>query len=149
MNSPVCFRRKLLQLRERSSGTFRANKRNGYLVDLVKPGRAPGKATTNCSPPRSPGWRSWKTPLTFEAIRIDERGGPLRLIVPDPRVFAAYKFWVSKRVDREPVRRRRDLAQAETVAELTTHYLEHLPDESSELPGSARKVFEDACGLLV
>ncbi|PBB84498.1 hypothetical protein CK216_22970 [Mesorhizobium sp. WSM3876] len=61
--------------------------------------------------------------MTFEAIRIDERGGPLRLVVPDPRVFAAYKFWVSKRVDREPVRRRRDLAQAEPVAELTTHYL--------------------------
>lgn len=123
--------------------------RDGYLVDLVKPGRASGKATTNCSPPRSPGWRSWKTPLTFEAIRIDERGGPLRLVVADSRVFAAYKFWVSKRVDREPVRRRRDLAQAETLqnSRRTIFGISRTNQVSSRvLPW---KVFEDARGLFV
>ncbi|MER9132170.1 nucleotidyltransferase domain-containing protein [Mesorhizobium sp. M0768] len=26
----------------------------------------------------------------FEAIAIDEKGGPLRLVVPDPRIFAAH-----------------------------------------------------------
>ncbi|RWF12686.1 MAG: hypothetical protein EOS64_30255, partial [Mesorhizobium sp.] len=65
-----------------------------------------------------------------------------------PRGFAAHKFWVSKRVDREPVRLRRDLAQAETVAELSTHYLEHLPYESGELRVLPREVFEDARGLF-
>lgn len=33
----MCFRRKLLHLLERSSGTFRAINRDGYLVDLIKP----------------------------------------------------------------------------------------------------------------
>ncbi|AZO41776.1 hypothetical protein EJ076_12145 [Mesorhizobium sp. M7D.F.Ca.US.005.01.1.1] len=69
----------------------------------------------------------------FEAIAIDEKGGPLRLVVPDPRIFAAHKFWVSKRADREPIKRRRDLAQAQAVAGLTTQYLKHLPYEASEL----------------
>ncbi|MCF6109034.1 nucleotidyltransferase domain-containing protein [Mesorhizobium muleiense] len=69
-------------------------------------------------------------------------------IVPDPRIFAAHKLWVSKRADREPVKRRRDLAQAQAVARLTTQYLEHLPYESSELRVLPRVVFDDARHLF-
>ncbi|WP_201221746.1 GSU2403 family nucleotidyltransferase fold protein [Halochromatium roseum] len=38
--------------------------------------------------------------------------------VPDPRAFAFHKAWLSQRMDREPVKKPRDLAQAFAVARL-------------------------------
>ncbi|WP_245951884.1 GSU2403 family nucleotidyltransferase fold protein [Mesorhizobium loti] len=55
---------------------------------------------------------------------------------------------MSKRADREPIKRRRDLAQAQAVAGLTTQYLKHLPCEASELRALARSVFDDAHHLF-
>jgi hypothetical protein len=39
-------------------------------------------------------------------------------MAPDPRVWAAHKLWLSKRNDREPIKRRRDEAQARAVGSL-------------------------------
>lgn len=142
---------------ERSSATFRAVNRDGYLVDLIKPLANPawkqnrqtvGKAEDELVAAEIAGLAWLENAPAFEAIAIDEKGGPLRLIVPDPRIFAAHKFWVSKRADREPIKRRRDLAQAQAVARLTTQYLEHLPYESSELRVLPRVVFDEARHLF-
>jgi hypothetical protein len=142
---------------ERSSATFRAVNRDGYLVDLIKPLANPawkqsrqtvGKADDELVAAEIAGLAWLENAPAFEAIAIDEKGGPLRLIVPDPRIFAAHKFWVSKRADREPIKRRRDLAQAQAVARLTTQYLEHLPYEASELRVLPRAVFDEAHHLF-
>jgi hypothetical protein len=142
---------------ERSSATFRAVNRNGYLVDLIKPLANPawkqsrqtvGKADDELVAEEIAGLAWLENAPAFEAIAIDEKGGPLRLIVPDPRIFAAHKFWLSKRADREPIKRRRDLAQAQAVARLTTQYLEHLPYQSSELRVLPRVVFDEAHHLF-
>lgn len=142
---------------ERSSATFRAVNRDGYLVDLIKPLANPvwkqgretvGKADDELVAVEIAGLAWLENAPAFEAIAIDEKGGPLRLIVPDPRIFAAHKFWVSKRADREPIKRRRDLAQAQAVARLTTQFLEHLPYEASELRVLPRAVFDEARHLF-
>lgn len=142
---------------ERSNATFRAVNRDGYLVDLIKPLASPawkqgrgsiGKDADELVASEIPGLAWLENAPAFEAIAIDEKGGPLRLIVPDPRIFAAHKFWVSKKADREPIKRRRDLAQAQAVAQLTTRYLEHLPYEASELRILPRTVFDDARQLF-
>lgn len=143
---------------ERSSATFRALNRDGYLVDLIKPLANPvwkrgretvGKAEDELVAVEIAGLAWLENAPVFEAIAIDEKGGPLRLIVPDPRIFAAHKFWVSKRADRDPIKRRRDLAQAQAVAQLTTQYLKHLPYEASELRVLPRAVFDDAHHLFI
>ncbi|WP_292234499.1 nucleotidyltransferase domain-containing protein [Mesorhizobium sp.] len=142
---------------ERSSATFRAVNRDGYLVDLIKPVTNPawkqsratiGKADDELVAAEIAGLTWLENAPAFEAITIDEKGGPLRLIVPDPRIFAAHKFWVSKRADREPIKRRRDLAQAQAVARLTGQYLEHLPYEATELRVLPQAVFEEARHLF-
>ncbi|WP_353031745.1 GSU2403 family nucleotidyltransferase fold protein [Mesorhizobium sp. M0968] len=63
--------------------------------------------------------------------------------------FCCSQFWVSKRADREPVKRGRDLAQAQVVIRLTTQYLEHLTYEASELRALPRAVFDEAHHLFV
>jgi hypothetical protein len=62
----------------------------------------------------------------FEAVAIDDTGQPLLMVVPDPRVFAIHKLWLSKRPDRDPLKRPRDRAQAVAVGQMVTQYLPHL-----------------------
>lgn len=142
---------------ERSSATFRAVNRDGYLVDLIKPVANPAWKQTRATVGRAEdelvaaeiaGLTWLENAPAFEAIAIDEKGGPLRLIVPDPRIFVAHKFWVSKRPDREPIKRRRDLAQAQAVARLTAQFLEYLPYEANELRVLPQAVFEEARHLF-
>lgn len=46
---------------------------------------------------------------------------------------AALKRWLSRRADREPLKRQRDAAQAEAVGTLVAHYLTHLPFDEEQL----------------
>lgn len=54
----------------------------------------------------------------LETVAIDEQGWPVPFRVPDPRAFAFHKAWLSQRMDREPVKKPHDLAQACAVAQL-------------------------------
>ncbi|MER9883037.1 nucleotidyltransferase domain-containing protein [Mesorhizobium sp. M0118] len=131
--------------------------RDGYLVDPIRPHANPawkpsresiGKANDELVAAEIADLAWLENAPAFEAIAIDEKGGPLRLVVPDPRIFAVHQFWVSKRADREPIKRRRDLGQAQVVARLTTQYLEHLAYEASELRVLPRAVFDEAHHLF-
>ncbi len=51
-------------------------------------------------------------------IVIAENGYPVRFIVPDPRVFALHKIWLSLQPTRDPIKRKRDFRQGEAVASL-------------------------------
>jgi hypothetical protein len=78
-------------------------------------------------------------------IVIAENGYPARFVVPDPRLFALHKLWVSLQPTRAPIKRKRDLRQGEAVAELSLEYLNLPfddrfcsalpPDLKSMLPG--------------
>ena len=142
----------------RTRQSYRARNEDGYLVDLIKP-------------MRNPPWRKDRDKLNeaqiddltaseieglvwlenappFEAVTIDERGFPLRIVAADPRVWAIHKHWVAKRKDRDPVKKLRDAEQAKVVAAMVAQYFPHLPVEMSELRMLPRAVVEDALPLF-
>ena len=59
----------------------------------------------------------------FEAMAFGEDGRPVRIVTVDPRVFAAHKLWLSKRADRDLVKRGRDRQQARATYEIATDRL--------------------------
>jgi hypothetical protein len=82
------------------------------------------------------------------SVAIDDRGMPLTIVAPDPRVFAAHKFWLSKRLDRGALKRTRDAAQAAAVGQLVAGYLLHLPYEHREMATLPLSVIEAARSLF-
>jgi hypothetical protein len=116
---------------ERSRQTFRAVNRDGFLVDLITPMRNPPWKRDPDAIGADP--EDLAAAPAFEAVAIDERGEPLRIVTTDPRVFAIHKLWLSTRPDREAVKAGRDLLQAHAVAALTRDYFQHLPFEPDEL----------------
>jgi hypothetical protein len=143
---------------ERDQRTFRAVNRDGYMVDLIKPAPQPPWRNERESIASSSdgdllaagieGLHWLQSVPSFDAVALDERGAPLRLVVPDPRAFAIHKFWLSKAEDRQVLKRRRDRAQAEVVAEITTRYFLHLPYERNDLEAIPMRPFEDAKPLF-
>ena len=143
---------------ERSRQSFRAQNAEGYMVDLIKPMRnPPWKPDTAqlCDDRQDDLVASeieglvWlENAPTFEAIAIDERGFPLRIVAADPRVWAAHKHWISMRPDREPIKRRRDAEQAIVVGGIVRDYLVQLPFDQSELKMLPKDVAADAAGLF-
>lgn len=137
----------------RSSRKFQAANREGYLVDLIKPLRNPpwtkereriGADDTDLMAAEIEGLAWLESAPSFETIAIDERGEPCRLVTPDPRVWAAHKFWLSKRKDREPAKRRNDAAQAHAVGQLVVQYMQHLPYVAGDLRMLPKRVFDEA-----
>jgi hypothetical protein len=142
---------------QRSRQTYRAENRDGYLVDLIKPMRSPlwrpdatqvGNDQNDLVAVEMEGLAWHESAPPFEAIAIDEKGEPLRLMTSDPRVWAAHKLWLSKREDRDALRRARDAEQARWVARLTSKYLQHLPYAAKELQMMPKDVFAEAAQLF-
>jgi hypothetical protein len=142
---------------ERTNRTFSAANREGYLVDLVKPERNPpwkaeresiGQAADELAAVPIGGLVWHESAPAFEAVAIDERGGPLRIVATDPRIFVAHKLWMSKRADREPTKRRRDEVQARVVAKIVSRYMPHLPFEAGGLRMIPRNIFDAAKPLF-
>jgi hypothetical protein len=73
----------------------------------------------------------------------------VRIVAPDPRVWAAHKLWLSRRSDREPLKRQRDAAQAKAVDALVANYLTHLPFDAEELRMLPKEVVDSAAPLFV
>ena len=73
--------------------------------------------------PKSKVCNGFRMPPHISVIILDESGVPLRTSVPDPRAFALHKYWVSRRLDRDPMKARRDEQQAHAVAGLIVDYL--------------------------
>lgn len=141
----------------RTPEIFRAANSDGYLVDLIRPLRHPswlkgreqiGDAEGEPSSAAIEGLAWLESAPSFETIATDERGGPLRIVAIDPRVFAAHKLWLSQRSDREPTKRRLDAVQAEAAARLVTRYLTNLPNVAEELRMIPRALFEQARPLF-
>jgi hypothetical protein len=142
---------------QKASQQFRAVNNEGYLVDLIKPLRDPpwaadrnkvGANGDDLAAVEIEGLSWHESAPAFEAVAVDERGEPLRIVTSDPRVFAAHKLWLSKRPERDALRRRRDEVQARAVAELVARHLQHLPFVSDDLRMLPRDVFEAARPLF-
>lgn len=142
----------------RTAQSFRAENAEGYMVDLIKPMRNPpwkpdrtqlGDDDDDIIASEIEGLVWLENAPVFESIAIDERGFPLRIVAVDPRVFAAHKHWVSQRVDREPIKRRRDADQAVVVGGIVGQYLTYLPFEIADLKMLPKTVAEAAAHLFV
>jgi hypothetical protein len=139
--------------------SFRAVNAKGFMVDLIRApidigtvgltsvGREPDLIA---EPLRGLDWLGAAPRIT--QIVIAENGFPVRFVVPDPRVFALHKLWVSIQPTRDPVKRKRDFRQGEAVAQLALDYLnlsfddlaiKALPAElKSMLPGLVERLSE-------
>lgn len=101
--------------------------RDGYIVDLLCPETDDFdtmKAGSDILAVQMIG-TDWllKAPQ-LEQVVIGEDGWPARMVVPEPRTFALHKAWVSRRSDRQPIKRPRDLAHAHLVSALVQKYLQ-------------------------
>ena len=132
--------------------SFRAANRSGYLVDLIRPeakdvfkDHLPTALTDLPDDLEGAaifglGWLVNSPKL--DAIAVDDKGYPVRLVVIDPRAFALHKAWLSKRPDREQTKAMRDLEQAKAAAIIATRYLKKSFDgsELTALPNALREV---------
>ena len=93
----------------------------------------------------------WLTSLPLMTqIVIADNGFPVRFVVPEPRVLALHKLWVSLQPTRDPIKRKRDLHQAEAVVQLALDYfnlkfddpaIKALPsDLTSMIPGLVERI---------
>ena len=124
---------------------FRAANRDGFLVDFLRPERAtpwhaeafePGQGDLAPAPIAGLAWL--ESAPVVEPMVIDTRGRPVALPVPDPRVYAIHKWWVSRQPGRERIKARRDALQAAAVFHLVRNELPHLafdPAHLRMLPG--------------
>ena len=111
--------------------SFRAVNAKGFMVDLIRAPIDPAGRLGLTSIGREPDLIAeplrgleWLTALTLMSqIVIADNGFPVRFVVPDPRVFALHKLWVSIQPTRDPIKRKRDFRQGEAVAQLALDYL--------------------------
>jgi hypothetical protein len=143
---------------EKTRRAYRAQNSQGYMVDLIKPLRNPpwkkeadqigdGKPD-DLTAAEITGLVWLENAPSFEHIAIDERGYPLRIVAADPRVWAAHKNWVSKQLDRDPIKKRRDAEQAMAVGEIVGKYLPHLPYDLEAMKMLPDNVAREAVGLF-
>lgn len=142
---------------ERSAAEFQARNSKGYLVDLVRPTRNPPWRDEPTSIARDPedlaavaidGLVWQENAPSFDSLAIDAKGYPVRIVAPDPRAFAVHKLWLSRRPDRNVLKRRRDELQAKAVAALVTRYFPHLPFEDAPLRSFPKAVLKEAAPLF-
>lgn len=134
--------------------SFRATNDDGYLVDLIAPFRRSEASAADIRLSESNDDLAAASILglewlinapKFEEVIIGEDGRPLWVSCIDPRAFALHKYWVSKQNSREPVKRRRDAAQARAIAMLASDYLglEFKAKDLTALPLELVKVAKD------
>jgi hypothetical protein len=109
--------------------SFRAVNAKGFMVDLIRaPIDSGGLALTSIGSgsdliAEQLRGLEWLTALPLMTqIVIAENGFPVRFAVPEPRLFALHKLWVSLQPTRDPIKRKRDLHQAEAVVQLSLDY---------------------------
>ena len=138
------------------SGGFRAVNRDGYMVDLIKslpkkivqkePMRIGGPGDLEAVEIRNLHWLI--SSPKFAKIVIGDDGMPAPMIVPDPRVFALHKFWLSSQDDREPIKKQRDRGQAIAVGRLIVEHLPQYRFDASELRMFPLEVVQKATDLF-
>jgi hypothetical protein len=128
--------------------SFRAVNAKGFMVDLIRApiDSASGLALTSIGSGhdliadqlRGLEWLTAFPPMT--QIVIADNGFPVRFVVPEPRLFALHKLWVSLQPTRDPIKRKRDLHQAEAVVQLALDYFNLSFDDAAikALPAELR-----------
>jgi hypothetical protein len=114
-----------------SSDAFRAINKDGFMVDFITQDK--GMLSVSPAPMAAHDLAAVEVPNLewlanaprIEQVVISANGQPVMMPVPDPRAFALHKAWLSQQMDREPVKKQRDLNQARMLGECLR---DHLPN---------------------
>ena len=108
---------------------FQARNAKSYEVELLV---APSRANT-----LGPRERPRPVPLPEQewlllGRRVDQvvpcrDGSAARVVVPDPRWFALHKLWLGHQAKRDPLKRRKDIAQGHAVLDAVEEAMPHYP----------------------
>lgn len=92
---------------------YAAVNKSGFIVELIKPLPNPpmkiepmnigGKDDLQASEIEGLSWLL--NAPSEDVVVISDDGYPVTWVVPDPRIFAAHKLWLSERSDRNPVKK--------------------------------------------
>jgi len=127
---------------------FRAVNKKGFMVDLIMPTRDMryrekiAFAAGDLEAAEVPNLHWLANAPCVESVIISSNGTPVRARVPDPRAFAVHKSWLSQQVDRDPVKKPRDLVQAKMIFELIHEYLPTYPIEPEHMRYFPKSVLE-------
>ena len=131
-----------------SERDFQARNAKAYEVELlVAPSLAQTLASKDRPKPVPLPEQEWLLP----GRRVDQvvpcrDGTPARIVAPDPRWFALHKLWLGAQFKRNPLKRRKDVAQGgallDAVAEAMPHY-SLSSDFAAELPTELQPYFEE------
>jgi hypothetical protein len=62
----------------------------------------------------------------FSQVVVATSGQMARMETIHPAIFIKFKRWMSEQPERDPLKRRRDMLQADLVNELVERYMPHL-----------------------
>jgi hypothetical protein len=140
--------------RPSASQSFRVVNKDGFMVDLVCPlPRPPWKKPQKSLPdgeliPAEIEGAQWLLNCpSIEALAVDERGQPVRMLAPDPRIWMLHKFWMAARRDRDPLKAPRDRDQALCLFALLKEHLPQYPLDA-EFAASIPGALSEAQGML-
>lgn len=134
----------------RNARDYRLTNNDGYMIELIRPEPRPAwRKMAGAEPAEADGMvgapvlgLQWLVNApAVDTVVIDERGFPAPMRCPDPRYWAAHKLWLSRRADRDPVKKGRDRDQGLAVLQLVRDRLPQLPFDDrfvGTLPGSLR-----------
>jgi len=134
----------------RQPNGYSAMSDKGFLVEIIKPEKkAPwldfstviSEGDFTPSPIKALNWLV--NAPKIEAAGIDEKGFPFPIVAPDPRAFVIYKFWMGRECpDRAAIKRKRDIEQAEAVAQVIIDKLPTFPFSKEVFKMFPRKIVE-------
>lgn len=127
---------------------FQARNANGYEVELLA---APSRFATlgRREKPRpiplpEQEWLLLGKPV--DQVVPCRDGTAARLVVPDPRWFALHKLWLGRQAKRNPLKRRKDLQQGETVLDVVATTMPQYPLDNAfiaEIPEDLRPIWQE------
>jgi hypothetical protein len=128
---------------------FNAANSEGYIVDLISPDdealprKLGGENDLEATPMEGSKWLL--DAPRFEQIIVASDGLPLRIVAPEPRTYALHKLWLSRRGNRQPLKKPRDEAQARLVAQLAKTFLglSFAPADMPWLPVDLKKIVRE------
>lgn len=137
--------------------SFRAANDKGYMVDLIR--QMP-----------NPPWKDepdrffsdgdliatdiWNMKWLLNAPRVQQtaialNGNMFPICAPDPRAYAMFKLWLGESVERNPLKKSRDLAQALALAALVKDKLPHLAKNWNQISSFPAEIARDALTKLL
>ena len=115
---------------------FSAANNNGYRVDFItqegaditEPNAFFQTLSAEDLKPQGIGSLKWLVSApTIREVVFDQQGNPLRLATVDPRAFAIHKKYIGSVERAKPIKAKKDMEQAQMMADLLANELSHLP----------------------